>query len=101
MLQTKDDRLPRQPPFAHHPRSVKQHKTAHQAQYQVAVVRLFAVHLTGAGRQQVLQGPKTVLDPPATLPRPYEPGRTDSGFDRSSGFLSGANDAMTRYIWIN
>src|SRR5918992_2797638 len=81
MLQTKDDRLPRQPPFAHHPRSVKQHKTAHQAQYQVAVVRLFAVHLTGAGRQQVLQGPKTVLDPPATLPCPYEPGRTDSGFE--------------------
>ena len=36
----------------------------------VAIVRLFAVYLTGAGRQQVLQGPKTVLDPAATLPCP-------------------------------
>src|SRR5262249_33607226 len=33
--------------------------------------------LTGAGRQQVLQGPKTVLDPAATLPCPDEPRRTD------------------------
>src|SRR6266852_2597598 len=45
----------------------------------MAVVRLFAVHLTGAGRQQVLQGPKTVLDPTASLPCPYEPRRTDGG----------------------
>src|SRR6266853_3238764 len=43
----------------------------------MAVVRLLAVHLTGPGRQQVLQGSKTVLDPPATLPRPYEARRAD------------------------
>src|SRR6266702_8916798 len=43
----------------------------------MAVVGLFAVHLAGPSRQQVLQGPKTVLDPPATLPRPYEARRAD------------------------
>src|SRR5712691_13548867 len=43
----------------------------------MTVVGIFAVHLTGAGRSQVLQGPKTVLDPPATLPRPYEPRPAD------------------------
>src|SRR5882672_1388462 len=45
----------------------------------MAVVRLLAVHLAGPSRQQVLQSPKTVLDPPAPLPRPYEPRRTDGG----------------------
>src|SRR5437773_9023784 len=43
----------------------------------MAVVRLLAVHLAGPSRQQVLQSPKTVLDPPATLPRPYEPRPAD------------------------
>jgi hypothetical protein len=38
----------------------------------MAVVRILAAYLTGPGRQQVLQGAKTVLDLPATLPRPYE-----------------------------
>jgi hypothetical protein len=38
----------------------------------VTVVRLFGVHLTGSCRQQVLQGPKTVLDPVAPLPCLYE-----------------------------
>src|SRR6266705_5036152 len=39
----------------------------------MAVVCLFAVHLTGSGRQQVLQGPKAVLNPVAPLPCPDEP----------------------------
>src|SRR2546428_5759631 len=43
----------------------------------MAVVRILALHLAGPGRQQVLQSPKTVLDPPATLPRPYEPRPAD------------------------
>src|SRR5712692_9938180 len=43
----------------------------------MAVVRILAVHLAGPSRQQVLQRPKTVLDPPATLPRPYEPRPAD------------------------
>src|SRR2546421_11108725 len=43
----------------------------------MTVVRLLAVHLAGPSRQQVLQRPKTVLDPPATLPRPYEPRPAD------------------------
>src|SRR2546422_746524 len=43
----------------------------------MAVVRLLTVHLAGPSRQQVLQSPKTVLDPPATLPRPYEPRSAD------------------------
>src|SRR5713101_4729172 len=38
----------------------------------MAVVGLFAVHLAGAGGQQVLQRPKAVLDPVASLPCPYE-----------------------------
>src|SRR4029453_11681019 len=39
----------------------------------MAVICLFAVHLTGSGRQQVLQGPKAVLNPVAPLPCPDEP----------------------------
>src|SRR5918999_4441653 len=46
----------------------------------MAVVRIFTVHLTGAGREQVLQGPKTVLDPVAPLPCPDEPRSADSSF---------------------
>jgi hypothetical protein len=34
------------------------------------VVGILAVRLTGPGRQQVLQGPKAVLNPTAPLPRP-------------------------------
>ena len=34
----------------------------------MAVVRIFAVYLAGLGPQQVLQGPKAVLDPVTTLP---------------------------------
>src|SRR5438874_9891572 len=43
----------------------------------MAVVGIFAVYLTGAGRQQVLQGPKAVLNPAAPLPGPDEPRPTD------------------------
>src|SRR5258708_30278789 len=43
----------------------------------MAVVGIFAVHLAGAGGQQVLQRPKTVLDPVAPLPCSYEPRRAD------------------------
>src|SRR4030095_12730966 len=43
----------------------------------MAVVRILAVHLTGPGRQQVLQGPKTILDPVAPLPGPDEPRPAD------------------------
>src|SRR5215510_16345970 len=43
----------------------------------MAVVGILALHLTGPSRQQVLQGPKTVLYPTATLPRPYKARRTD------------------------
>src|SRR5947208_17004956 len=35
------------------------------------------MHLTGSRRQQVLQGPKTVLDRVAPLPCPYESWPTD------------------------
>src|SRR5262245_30832952 len=38
----------------------------------MAVVGIFTLHLTGAGCQQMLQGPKTVLDPVAPLPGPDE-----------------------------
>src|SRR5215468_4432285 len=45
----------------------------------MAVVSIFALHLTGPGGQQVLQGAKTVLNPGPPLPRPDEPRRTDGG----------------------
>src|ERR671938_1842934 len=43
----------------------------------MAVVYLFALYLTGSGRQQVLQGAKTVLNPVAPLPGPDEPQPAD------------------------
>src|SRR5437762_14270777 len=72
MLEAEDDLLHRESTFANDPRGVEQHQATHQAQDQVAVVRIYVVHLTGPGRQQVFQGPKTVLDPVAPLPCPYE-----------------------------
>ena len=42
----------------------------------MAVVGIFVVHLAGPSRQQVLQGPKTVLDPVAPLPCPQKPRRS-------------------------
>src|SRR5438874_438708 len=47
----------------------------------MAIVGILILHLTGPSRQQVLQGPKTVLDPVAPLPRPYEPRPADSGVE--------------------
>src|SRR5262245_42591447 len=46
----------------------------------MTVVGIFALRLAGPGRQEVLQGPKTVLDPVAPLPRPYEPWPAESVF---------------------
>src|SRR5215468_4864367 len=43
----------------------------------MAVVTLLVLHLTGPSRQQVLQGPKAVLNPVAPLPGPDEPWPTD------------------------
>src|SRR5262249_26438582 len=63
--------------FANDPRSVEQHEAPHQAQYQMPIVSVFTVRLTGTGCQQVLQGPETVLDPVAPLPRPDEPRSAD------------------------
>src|SRR4030095_12247440 len=47
----------------------------------MALVGILILHLTGPSRQQVLQSPKTVLDPVAPLPGPDEPRPTDSGFE--------------------
>src|SRR5215831_4454510 len=41
------------------------------------IVRIFTVHLASPSRQQMLQGPKTVLDPVAPLPCPDEPRPAD------------------------
>src|SRR5262252_7638355 len=43
----------------------------------MAIVSILALHLTGSRRQQVLQGPKTILDPVAPLPRLDEPWPAD------------------------
>src|SRR5262245_25928288 len=58
---------------------IHQDKTPHQAYDQMAVVGIFTLHLTGAGCQQMLQGPKTVLYPVAPLPCPYQPWPADVG----------------------
>jgi hypothetical protein len=58
LLQTENHLLYRQPLFASHQGGVKRHKATLQAQHQVAIVRIFTVHLTGTYRQQVFQGPK-------------------------------------------
>src|SRR5262249_30858901 len=81
MLQAEDDRLHCESTFANDPRGVEQHEAPHQAQYQMPIVSVFTVHLTGPSRQQVLQGAKTMLDPVAPLPGPDEPRPTDSGFE--------------------
>src|SRR5262245_6248755 len=44
----------------------------------MAVVGILILHLTDPGGQQVLQSPKTVLDPVAPLPGPDEPRPADS-----------------------
>src|SRR5919198_4426324 len=43
----------------------------------MAVIGILILHLTGPSRQQVLQGPKTVLDPVPPLPGPDEPRPAD------------------------
>src|SRR5262249_50469440 len=47
----------------------------------MAVVGILALHLAGSRRQQVLQGPKAVLNPVAPLPGPDEPRPADGGFE--------------------
>src|SRR5215467_4439842 len=47
----------------------------------MTVVGILAPHLTSACRQQVLQGPKAVLNPMATLPGSYQPWPADGGFE--------------------
>src|SRR5215475_11577879 len=47
----------------------------------MTVVGILALHLTSSCRQQVLQGPKTVLNPMATLPCSYQPWPADGGFE--------------------
>src|SRR5215471_10755822 len=43
----------------------------------MTVVGILALHLTSSCRQQVLQGPKAVLNPMATLPCSYQPWPAD------------------------
>src|SRR5262245_53491357 len=47
----------------------------------MAVVGIFTLYLTGPSRQQMLQGPKAVLDPVAPLPCPNESWPADRGFE--------------------
>src|SRR5215468_4293691 len=77
MLQAEDDLFHRESTFANDPRGVEQHEAPHQAQDQMPIVSIFTMRLTGTGCQQVLQGPETVLDPVAPLPRPDEPRPAD------------------------
>src|SRR4029453_5437871 len=47
----------------------------------MTVVGILALHLTNSFYQQVLQGPKAVLNPMATLPGSYQPWPADGGFE--------------------
>src|SRR5215813_656174 len=60
----------------------------------MAIVGILALHLTGPSRQQVLQGPKAVLDPVAPLPGPDEPWPTDGRIETHHVelFLPGCTD---------
>jgi len=99
MIQTEDNLVPRHLPFSDDPRGVEQHQAAHGAYDQVAIVRILAVHLTGSGRQRVLQGPKAMLNPAAPLPRPYKPQPADGGFatDHVALLLLGRIDHDARH----
>src|SRR5438093_461421 len=68
MLQTEDDLLHGQMPFADHTGSVEQNEASYQPQNQMPVVGVFAAHLTGLNCQQMLQGPKDKLNPTAPPP---------------------------------
>src|SRR5712692_11858948 len=70
MLQTKHDLFHRQAPFADDTRRREQDETCHQPQYQVPIVGVFAGHLTGLGRQEMLQRPKDQCDPVTPPPPP-------------------------------
>src|SRR5215475_15354142 len=67
----------------------------------MAIVGIFAVHLAGPSRQQVLQSPKAVLNPVAPLPCPDEPRRTESSFQTHhvilirTGLLDNSNSHYT------
>src|SRR5262245_55331499 len=47
----------------------------------MTVVGILALHLTSSRCQQVLQGPKAVLNPMATLPGSYRPWPADGGVE--------------------
>src|SRR5215471_19156604 len=79
MLQAEDDLLHRESTFANDTRGVEQHEAPHQAQDQMPIVSVFTVRLTDTGCQQVLQGPKAVLNPVTLFPCPYKPWPADGG----------------------
>src|SRR5262245_66615914 len=47
----------------------------------MTVVGILALHSTSSCRQQVLQGPKAVLNPMTTFPCSYQPWPADGGFE--------------------
>src|SRR5262245_45592838 len=65
----------------------------------MAVVGTLALHLTGSRRQQVLQGPKTMLDPVTPLPCPYQPWPADGRVETHHVelLLPGFTDHNERY----
>src|SRR5262249_32922411 len=102
MLQAEDDLLHRESTFTNDPRGVEQHEAPHQAQYQMPIVSIFTVRLTGTGCEQMLQGPKAVLDPVAPLPGPDEPWPTDGRIETHHVelLLSGLTDDDDRHRTI-
>ena len=63
MLQTKDNLLHGQTPFADDTRRVEQDEARYQAQHEMPRVRVFTLYLTGLSGQQMFQGPKHKRDP--------------------------------------
>src|ERR671930_2141813 len=68
----------------------------------MTVVGILALHLTSSWRQEVVQGPKAVLNPMATLPCSYQPWPADGGFETHDVelLLPGLTDHEERHCAI-
>jgi len=77
MFQMEYDLVHRYPTLEDHSARIVQEIARHQTQNQVPVVGVFALHLTGFGRQQMLDDAEHLLNQVATRPGPKQPRHLD------------------------